>query len=73
MRPLRTHDQKVAWLENKEAQQRVKASISKVLRHVYEDLEEIPYIATYKKSSCGDLLCLAADEVPTWTSLEEYK
>lgn len=69
---MRTHDEKEAWKNNAAAQTKVKKSIEKVLKHIYEDLEEIPYIATYRRQSCGELLCLASDEIPNWTTQEDY-
>ena len=73
VRSIRVSDQKEQWKHDAKAQIEIRRMIENVLKHIYEDQEEIPYIATYRKKSCGELLCLAADEVPNWTTQEEYK
>ena len=73
VRSVRVSDQKEEWKHDVNAKEELKTMIASVLKHIYEDQEEIPYIATYRKKSCGELLCLAADEVPNWTTQEEYK
>lgn len=73
VRAVRSNEQKDLWKNSTATQSRLRASIVRVLKHIYEDLEEIPYIATYRKQSCGELLSLAPDEVPDCTTLEDYK
>lgn len=47
--------------------------ILNVLEHIFKKYEEVPYIGTYCKHICGDLLCLPRDGTPSVTSAEEFK
>lgn len=47
-------------------------SIQNALEHIFKKHEEVPYIGTYCKHVCGDLLCLQREETPVVTSEEEY-
>ena len=73
VRSLRTAEQAEEWKKHPRTQIDLRKSIKNVLKHIYDDVEEVPYVATYRKQSCGELLCLAADELPEWTTLDDYK
>lgn len=47
-------------------------AIQNTLEHIFKKHEEVPYIGTYCKHVCGDLLCLQREETPVVTSEDEY-
>lgn len=53
-----------SWLEDPRAQEDLQRCIKNVLVHRFRDHEEIPYIAMYRKSELGELLCLRSEDEP---------
>lgn len=72
IRKVRTIEQKEQWKQDKAAQKALQTSIEGVLKCIYQEQEEIPYIATYRKKLCGELLCLSVEEVPSCVSQEDF-
>eukprot|EP00803_Ostreobium_quekettii_P005930 evm.model.scf_2055.3 EVM.evm.TU.scf_2055.3 scf_2055:9429-23821(-) len=60
------------WREDKDRQDVLKKSIKDVLEHMYKKHEEVPYIGTYCKEFCGELMALRADDVPSHTTQDEF-
>ena len=53
-----------SWLEDEHAQEDLRRCIKNVLVYRFRDHEEIPYIAMYRKSELGELLCLRSEDEP---------
>eukprot|EP00210_Caulerpa_lentillifera_P002715 g2595.t1 len=72
IRKVRTIEQKEQWKQDNAAQEALQVSIEGVLKCLYQEQEEVPYIATYRKKLCGELLCMSVEEVPSCVSQEDY-
>ncbi|KAL0039173.1 hypothetical protein WJX77_010168 [Trebouxia sp. C0004] len=64
VRRYRDETGQLEWRDDDAAQTELKASVERVLRLMYEEHYEVPFIGMYRKESCGDLLVMDDDNVP---------
>ncbi|KAL3162429.1 hypothetical protein ABBQ32_010098 [Trebouxia sp. C0010 RCD-2024] len=57
----RSQDTIQQWQDDAQAQAQLRTSVETVLRHIYEDHFEVPFIAMHRKEGCGELLAIDED------------
>eukprot|EP00884_Botryococcus_braunii_P001188 jgi/Botrbrau1/1106/Bobra.0162s0007.1 len=61
------------WKSSEEAQGALRKSIREVLQLMFEKHYEVPWIASYRKEVCGELLSMTEGEGPTLVTDEEVR
>ena len=64
IRKYRTEDAQLEWREDDGAQTELKLSVEKVLRLIYEEHYEVPFIGMYRKEVCSIALQQCGSDMP---------
>ena len=57
-------EEQEAWLQNEAAQHALRMAITHALDLLYNQHEEVTFIAMYRKELLGELLSMAEDDLP---------